>query len=125
MGKRDAYMSFNTQPPKGGWHISAFIERTGAVSTHSRLKAAGVTLALFDMRTIVSTHSRLKAAGGALAAIVASREVSTHSRLKAAGQSHACLLPMRFVSTHSRLKAAGTIDQPTTMQMWLFQHTAA
>ena len=33
------------------------------VSTHSRLKAAGVGVTIEGMNCIVSTHSRLKAAG--------------------------------------------------------------
>ena len=32
---------FNTQPPEGGCHISAFIECASVVSTHSHPKAAG------------------------------------------------------------------------------------
>ena len=34
--------SFNTQPPEGGWHRQRQKPGTGVVSTHSRLKAAGV-----------------------------------------------------------------------------------
>ena len=56
-------MSFNTQPPEGGWAHSFLTFLAKSVSTHSRLKAAGVIsdkpLAPID----VSTHSRLKAAG--------------------------------------------------------------
>ena len=37
--------------------------RLDAVSTHSRLKAAGVVGRVFIKETFVSTHSRLKAAG--------------------------------------------------------------
>ena len=33
--------SFNTQPPKGGWHNPRDEQNGDAVSTHSRLKAAG------------------------------------------------------------------------------------
>ncbi|MBS9341723.1 hypothetical protein J8641_13175 [Neisseria elongata subsp. nitroreducens] len=32
---------FNTQPPEGGWQNILDLHRTVAVSTHSRLKAAG------------------------------------------------------------------------------------
>ena len=37
----DRYVSFNTQPPKGGWPTLLAAVRFHAVSTHSRLKAAG------------------------------------------------------------------------------------
>ena len=33
--------SFNTQPPEGGWPFQLFSRFNHAVSTHSRLKAAG------------------------------------------------------------------------------------
>ncbi len=34
---------FNTQPPEGGWEKPPIsLERTKEVSTHSRLKAAGI-----------------------------------------------------------------------------------
>ena len=58
------------------------------VSTHSRLKAAGVIKPFAYILKLVSTHSRLKAAGPP---VTSSRHfrpvVSTHSRLKAAGQA--------------------------------------
>ena len=55
---------FNTQPPKGGWKYRSG-ERmiTVGVSTHSRLKAAGIRKEQAEARKRVSTHSRLKAAG--------------------------------------------------------------
>ena len=37
--------SFNTQPPEGGWRHAFRVKRTYGVSTHSRLKAAGVAIA--------------------------------------------------------------------------------
>ena len=80
------FMSFNTQPPEGGW--SAFSCRRGdnllfqhtaarrrldmvydstrlgdKVSTHSRPKAAGHTAVFCQAVLVVSTHSRPKAAG--------------------------------------------------------------
>ena len=36
--------SFNTQPPKGGWKIADYDLDVEEVSTHSRLKAAGLIL---------------------------------------------------------------------------------
>ena len=55
---------FNTQPPEGGWvPISASDVSADAVSTHSRLKAAGLIIILDKSCKMVSTHSRLKAAG--------------------------------------------------------------
>ena len=55
--------SFNTQPPEGGWVGSYLNKITGDVSTHSRLKAAGISAPKSEGIEYVSTHSRLKAAG--------------------------------------------------------------
>ena len=77
--------SFNTQPPEGGWRPH-FVRQVGdAVSTHSRLKAAGLLPADINIPNIVSTHSRLKAAGFVEGTGRPGYSVSTHSRLKAAG----------------------------------------
>ena len=55
---------FNTQPPEGGWITNCFMLVIRLVSTHSRLKAAGVSRAVSACGNFaVSTHSRLKAAG--------------------------------------------------------------
>ena len=93
----------------------------------------------------VSTHSRLKAAETVCPVVPPPVRVSTHSRLKAADPAHPrCSAPGRFntqppkggwhrykgtpwairVSTHSRLKAADTkifCGAPDSR----FQHTAA
>ena len=68
-----------------------------AVSTHSRLKAAGTARAFGLFVDAVSTHSRLKAAGPFPKDCSDQKAVSTHSRLKAAGKMcrlgfcvHAC-----------------------------------
>ena len=56
--------SFNTQPPEGGWLKQAFFTcQKPTVSTHSRLKAAGLFSDGLFYLGIVSTHSRPKAAG--------------------------------------------------------------
>ena len=101
------------------------------VSTHSRLKAAGILACCLFMHKQVSTHSRLKAAGVVARIFGGFAAVSTHSRLKAAGlhiASNATFYrgfntqPPKGgwgsvevfgyrtsqVSTHSRLKAAGS-----------------
>ena len=102
-----------------------------AVSTHSRLKAAGDGVGGMPRPARVSTHSRLKAAGKVKLAFIEAFKVSTHSRLKAAGTVEVgrglqgnCfntqppeggwirqgLVTLRdWVSTHSRLKAAGWV----------------
>ena len=55
---------FNTQPPEGGWNQKPDYRYRQTVSTHSRLKAAGLALSAFAVLFLpVSTHSRLKAAG--------------------------------------------------------------
>ena len=38
----NAYMSFNTQPPEGGWEADNGLKNPMQVSTHSRPKAAGI-----------------------------------------------------------------------------------
>ena len=54
---------FNTQPPEGGWARTLPFCSHWRVSTHSRLKAAGIGKTWFCHTGYVSTHSRLKAAG--------------------------------------------------------------
>ena len=54
---------FNTQPPEGGWSERDRSGDLSVVSTHSRLKAAGIQAATVPRAVSVSTHSRLKAAG--------------------------------------------------------------
>ena len=57
-------LSFNTQPPEGGWPREDAIFYLGNdVSTHSRPKAAGHEPAVGYYAYMVSTHSRPKAAG--------------------------------------------------------------
>ena len=101
-------LSFNTQPPEGGWswiatqavaihpfqHTAArrrlvccqyWICRSIHVSTHSRPKAAGEAVDKYEQWLDVSTHSRPKAAGSIAFGRGANTSVSTHSRPKAAG----------------------------------------
>ena len=110
--------------------MSDFVRYVNAVSTHSRLKAAGLNGFRYTPSRIVSTHSRLKAAGLRFNPKALNLKVSTHSRLKAAGGHSAWhngtehgfntqppeggwddwgVFDKRYfiVSTHSRLKAAG------------------
>ena len=56
---------FNTQPPEGGCQRYEQKLHPNAVSTHSRLKAAGHNRPLNLSNHGVSTHSRLKAAAAA------------------------------------------------------------
>ena len=95
-----------------------------AVSTHSRLKAAGDADGKRTGIAVVSTHSRLKAAGlhGSYSKLKVA--VSTHSRLKAAGNADLANPYCGNVSTHSRLKAAGLFPL-TAYRKARFQHTAA
>ena len=62
---RPRWPCFNTQPPEGGWGGSVGQQLSNRVSTHSRLKAAGLPLVELLGDVEVSTHSRLKAAGSA------------------------------------------------------------
>ena len=85
--RRRRIPSFNTQPPEGGWSSDLTSTTDDIdVSTHSRLKAAGIPYWSIKSNSIVSTHSRLKAAGSPNTKRLPSATiVSTHSRLKAAG----------------------------------------
>ena len=56
-------MSFNSQPPEGGWMYVNVVVKVDGVSTHSRPKAAGDDYSYEDLLIPVSTHSRPKAAG--------------------------------------------------------------
>ena len=54
---------FNSQPPEGGWSLDNPAAVSGVVSTHSRPKAAGNDFSSNLRAGNVSTHSRPKAAG--------------------------------------------------------------
>ena len=55
-------ISFNTQPPEGGWRACLKPRRSMTVSTRSRPKAAGKSLTAPNRHFRVSTRSRPKAA---------------------------------------------------------------
>ena len=79
---------------------------------------------IYKHKKAVSTHSRLKAAGNEGGKNGKQEGVSTHSRLKAAGFSNFRYMLDVGVSTHSRLKAAGQyVDKYDGYRT--FQHTAA
>ena len=110
------------------------VRRHILVSTHSRLKAAGLAFGLFGKRWNVSTHSRLKAAGMDLTAMFHGRQsfntqppeggwlielrhlrdgvlfqhTAARRRLGPV-YARTCRLP--YVSTHSRPKAAGLTQE--------------
>ena len=120
------FISFNTQPPEGGWDV-IMVERKGrdAVSTHSRLKAAGLCHLPKTKLARVSTHSRLKAAGTMLNNAAFLADVSTHSRLKAAGSLET--MPRRSKPCFNTQPPEGgwmtmTLGQVEQIE---FQHTAA
>ena len=73
----------------------------------------------------VSTHSRLKAAGPAKGRNVTVDAVSTHSRLKAAGRN-LCYTKRGFYCFNTQPPEGGWTDapKPGDIAMW-FQHTAA
>ena len=101
-------LSFNTQPPEGGWFRRESDNRFFLVSTHSRPKAAGS--ALYSVQTCYvrfqHTAARRRLAYH-LYHMKHPHSVSTHSRPKAAGETENFVMFGRFVSTHSRPKAAG------------------
>ena len=82
-------VSFNTQPPEGGWSMTASTKMLRKVSTHSRLKAAGIS----ERRTspIDCRFNTQPPEGGWVSTRGLGNtklNVSTHSRLKAAGDDH-------------------------------------
>ena len=96
-GKNPAHQPaeyFNSQPREGGW-LDNFINTPmrGAISTHSRAKAAGLSYALLGGAADISTHSRAKAAGFGSGFRRYSIWISTHSRAKAAGAAAETLNP--------------------------------
>ncbi len=78
-------LSFNTQPPEGGWirHNQSQFQLT--VSTHSRLKAAGRLPEDKGYRLISFNTQPPEGGWRAFKDNVYYSDVSTHSRLKAAG----------------------------------------
>ena len=83
------YRGFNTQPPEGGWRITASRTVNQCGFNTQPPEGGWINPAYgFDQRT-VSTHSRLKAAGNGVSCRFTVFRVSTHSRLKAAGNEPA------------------------------------
>ena len=96
-----------------------------SVSTHSRLKAAGVELVEPLGVEIVSTHSRLKAAGVQIKRMGDLQRVSTHSRLKAAGRA-VDYINHDFYCFNTQPPEGGWITKRNLVAaLGLFQHTAA
>ena len=114
-------VSFNTQPPKGGWKTLIQAESSLLVSTHSRLKAAGRQLRPAWRRIYSFNTQPPKGGWEAYQAVKSDLEfVSTHSRLKAAGS--------RFTGTNSDLNGFNTqppkggwvCPQPKSFNIWGF-----
>ena len=79
-------VSFNTQPPEGGWHTHLFRCVLFAEFQHTAARRRLVVRPNWAVWCIrVSTHSRPKAAGWHGFAVGVCGDVSTHSRPKAAG----------------------------------------
>ena len=121
----DQPISFNTQPPEGGWDSGDFWPVIDLdVSTHSRPKAAGGNGTKEISWAWVSTHSRPKAAGGEADIYQAAADVSTHSRPKAAGRRKVSLCACSmFQHTAARRRLEDAIMQGVPLPK--FQHTAA
>ena len=96
----------------------------GAVSTHSRPKAAAFCRSSTATKEGVSTHSRPKAAAGRRYKMAKYTIVSTHSRPKAAAYKTWDFVSYCPVSTHSRPKAAALAGLACVIPTQ-FQHTAA
>ena len=100
--------SFNTQPPEGGWGDLEAEGYKWDVSTHSRPKAAGESDLVRRLHHN-SFNTQPPEGGWSPAPVGKGRfyDVSTHSRPKAAGNQAHHHHQARQVSTHSRPKAAG------------------
>ena len=102
-------VSFNTQPPEGGWVAEYSLREPYTLFQHT---AARRRLAWLHRNSVrcgrVSTHSRPKAAGISLFTIYNYRRVSTHSRPKAAGDTGAIdqAMPLAFQHTAARRRLA-------------------
>ena len=79
-------LSFNTQPPEGGWRSCSnkLSDDLEFQHTAARRRLVALILHVLLVQT-VSTHSRPKAAGPKIEQSGTSVNVSTHSRPKAAG----------------------------------------
>ena len=64
------YACFNTQPPEGGWAVAAVFPMRRFVSTHSRPKAAGVTLDI-RLNKIISFNTQPPEGGWSVSALMA------------------------------------------------------
>ena len=126
MGKfRARCISFNTQPPEGGWGRRPTRRRSHRVSTHSRPKAAGHYQAVILPMYVVSTHSRPKAAGS-IDIILPFIIKSFNTQPPEGGWNiKNWEIPCGQVSTHSRPKAAGMVCVMPLFRVKRFQHTAA
>ena len=79
-------VSFNTQPPEGGWYHRPNRHDSGPVSTHSRPKAAGcIYFCGHDLLPSFNTQPPEGGWSDTLVGIMKLPLVSTHSRPKAAG----------------------------------------
>ena len=106
-------ISFNTQPPEGGWKRKLPCSYTLYMFQHTAARRRlEIAETIKGLRKLVSTHSRPKAAGGIVyCPYNNNKRVSTHSGPKAAGECQTIYLTrVNDVSTHSRPKAAGTIN---------------
>ena len=77
--------SFNTQPPEGGWACAACVAFVDRSFNTQPPEGGWVDVGDGVDGGVVSTHSRLKAAGSVYGYAACEWDVSTHSRLKAAG----------------------------------------
>ena len=100
-------VSFNTQPPEGGW-IRLWLLSASGIGFNTQPPEGGWLL-LWRLQMRQRRFNTQPPEGGWVlnAVIIAWLQVSTHSRPKAAGPSHTNRCRQNYVSTHSRPKAAG------------------
>ena len=120
-------LCFNTQPPEGGWTLAARSSsgRSWFQHTAARRRLAWLETLSFSIGA-VSTHSRPKAAGLARNSLLFDWGCF-NTQPPEGGWTLSIDISNLFnaVSTHSRPKAAGSISASNGKGIPLFQHTAA
>ena len=107
-GGRYVFVSFNTQPPEGGWGLPpSQLSRFFHVSTHSRPKAAGVAVILDGVpKAFQHTAARRRLVVNRVAACRVIHSFNTQPP-EGGWRLRLQLFCKHVVSTHSRPKAAG------------------
>ena len=101
-------VSFNTQPPEGGWMTYYETSRPDwGFNTQPPEGGWGIYDTTLNLDHLFQHTAARRRLDDRSVRPINRSEVSTHSRPKAAGYIFSCLVDHFGVSTHSRPKAAG------------------